>query len=70
MREPSRIPGFCAKLASIWMKEAPDLRFAQVVDLVFAKIREDDRDPFYLEEDELIAYAKKALSIDRIFGKR
>ena len=52
MRDPSRINIFCGRLAAIWQK-VPDWRFGQ---LIFNAIRELDRDPFYMEDEEMIEY--------------
>ena len=63
MRDPNRIYKFCNQLATVWATEAPHLRFGQFVDLVFEKIkREHGKDPFYLEEHEMIAYIEMVLN--------
>lgn len=36
--------------------ECHDLRVGQLFDNLFAKIREDGKDPFYIENDELAEY--------------
>lgn len=59
MRDPRRIYSFCNELANIWATECPDLRFGQLVENVFAEIRDKDKDPFYFEEDEMLGYFRK-----------
>lgn len=61
MRDPNRIYKFCSCMATIWAREKPDLRFAQVVEIVFARIKADGKDPFYIEEDEILAYVELAM---------
>lgn len=39
--------------------QCPDLRFGQLVENVFAKIRDKGKDPFYFEEDEMLGYFRK-----------
>lgn len=55
MREPSRINIFCGRLAAIWQK-VPDWRFGQLISNAFNAIHELDRDPFYIEDEEMIKY--------------
>ena len=59
MRDINRIPIFMEKLSNIWITYYPDLRFAQFMEFVFAKIKNTGRDPFYLEEDQFIKYIEK-----------
>lgn len=61
MREPSRIYIFLNKLALLWVAQVPDWRFGQLVENVFGMIRKDEKDPFYLEEDEILSYFEKYL---------
>ena len=50
MRDPKRIYEFCTKLATLW-SEVPDWRFGQLICNVLGT---SQRDPFFLEEDEMI----------------
>lgn len=59
MRDINRIPIFMEKLSNIWITYYPDLRFAQFMELIFSKIKNTGRDPFYLEEDQFIKYIEK-----------
>lgn len=61
MREPSRIYMFSNKLALLWATQAPDWRFGQLVENVFNAIRSNGKDPFYLEENEMLSYFEKYL---------
>lgn len=49
MRNPNRLYGFYDKLREIHMKQVPDWRFGQFISNIF-----QDRDIFYLEENEMI----------------
>ena len=53
MRDKNRIQQFCNRLARAWMS-APDLRFGQFMTVIFCNLSDDGRDPFYLEEKEMI----------------
>ena len=59
MRDSRRIYSFCNELANIWATECPDWRFGQLVENVFAEMRDKDKDPFYFEEDEMLGYFRK-----------
>jgi len=48
MRDPNRISPFLAVISEYW-KQVPDWRFGQLISNVL-----DKRDPFYMEEDELL----------------
>lgn len=50
MRDPKRIDEFCKELAEIW-KLVPDWRFGQLICNVMGTF---DRDPFFIEEDEML----------------
>lgn len=60
MRNPERIDKFCSELAEVWKSEACDLRFIQLVKCVCSKI---PKDPFYVEEDEMMEYIKNYFKI-------
>lgn len=53
MRDPKRIRAFCNRLAAAW-ETMPDMRFGQLMHCVETEIKSNDRDPFYLEEGEMI----------------
>mgnify|MGYP004454134915 FL=1 len=59
MRDPNRIYKFCNELATVWATNAPDLRFEQFIAAVHCAIVIDGKDPFYLEEDEMMKYINK-----------
>lgn len=59
MRDPNRIYKFCNELATVWATKAPDLRFEQFMAIVNGSIVVDGKDPFYLEEDEIMKYINK-----------
>lgn len=59
MRDKKRIFDFCNKLAIVWEKECPDWRFGQMVCNIFGEMAGEGRDPFFPEEDEMIAYIEK-----------
>lgn len=61
MRNSERIDNFCTDLAILWKKNCTDLRFSQVVTLVFSAIEKEGKDPFYVEESEMIEYFRKCL---------
>ena len=53
VRDEKRIQQFCNRLASAWIS-APDLRFGQFMTEIFGGLSALGRDPFYLEEKEMI----------------
>lgn len=53
MRDPKRIRKFCNRLATAW-ELVPDLRFGQLLFNIFVQIKNDGKDPFYLEDDSMI----------------
>lgn len=67
MRDPNRIYKFCNVLAAVWAEEVPDMRFGQVVEVVFDKIRKSGFDPFYIEEDEMINWIHRTLDDREVF---
>jgi len=60
MRDPKRIRVFCNRLASAW-ESVPDLRFGQLVSNVFADLQSKGKDPFYPEDDEMIAVIEESV---------
>lgn len=65
MRDPARIYDFCNQFAALWATNCPDLRFGQLVSIVFGHMQNEQRDPFFPEEDEMLSYFKKYLGVDR-----
>ena len=53
MRDPNRIRKFCNRLATAW-ELVPDLRFGQLLFNIFVQIKNEGKDPFYLEDDSMI----------------
>lgn len=53
MRDPKRIRKFCNRLATAW-ELVPDLRFGQLFFNIFVQIKNEGKDPFYLEDDSMI----------------
>lgn len=64
MRDPRRIYLFVNKLALLWATQVPDWRFGQLIANVFRTISMDGKDPFYLEENELLSYFEKYLEVN------
>lgn len=69
MRDPNRIDEFCARLAAAW-KKIPDWRFGQFMCNVLGDMSASGRDPFFPEEDEMIAYIEKYISTSTPFANR
>lgn len=53
MRDSKRIRKFCNRLATAW-ELVPDLRFGQLLFNIFVQIKNEGKDPFYLEDDSMI----------------
>lgn len=67
MRDPNRIYKFCNQLATVWATQAPDMRFGQFAEFVIQKLKfafefEGGKDPFYMEEDEMMAAIERLLN--------
>ena len=58
MRDPKRIRKFCNELADIWESKCPDWRFGQLLVNVI------DRDPWFLEEDDMLRLFKQRLQVE------
>lgn len=58
MRDPNRITEFCDRLAKAWGK-LPDWRFGQLMLNCFGEMAGKGRDPFFPEEDEMIAFIER-----------
>lgn len=61
MRDLNRIYKFCNEFDVLWGMH-PDLRFGQLVEIVFSRIKADGKEPFFIEEDEMIKYFKEYLN--------
>ena len=55
MRDPKRIRKFCNRLATVW-ELVPDLRFGQLLFNIFVQIKNEGKDPFYVEDNAMIKY--------------
>ena len=54
MRDPARIKPFMQKLAHMWQRHFPDLRFGQLMsNFLGFVVAETHRDIFYIEDDEM-----------------
>lgn len=62
MRDPNRIKPYCYILATLW-QTAPDLRLAQLMDILMSawKVRRGSS-AFYAEDEEFLAFALKYLN--------
>lgn len=58
MRDPKRIRKFCNKLATAW-ELVPDLRFGQLLFDIFVQIKNEGKDPFYVEDNAMIKYIEE-----------
>jgi uncharacterized protein YihD (DUF1040 family) len=56
MRDKNRIKPFLQELESLWL-ENPDLRFGQLLTIIFDK--SNYTDPFFPEEDEWLKWIKQ-----------
>ena len=66
MRDIKRIKPFMEALAEIWKKEVPDWRFGQLMSNVLNSF---EKDPFFIEEDEMLERFKKFFEKDIKEGK-
>ena len=60
MRDIKRIRKFCDCLSFVWLSY-PDLRFGQFIEAIFSKIKQEGKDPFYIEEDEMLKHINSLL---------
>ena len=61
MRSIERINPFLEKLGKIWKEQCPDWRFGQLMSNVLNSF---DRDPFFIEEDEMIKKFKEYFGVE------
>lgn len=60
MRNVERIKPFLEKLQIIWEQDFPDWRFGQLMENFLMWIHsEKKRDPFYVEEKQMLAYLEE-----------
>lgn len=59
MRDPKRLDDFYDQLKQIHKECCPDWRFGQMILNVLGKMASEGRDPFFPEEEEMLAYFKK-----------
>lgn len=53
MASSKEIHNFCERLEAAW-SNVPDLRFGQIMSIVWERARQMGRDPFCMTNDELI----------------
>lgn len=58
MRDSKRIRKFCNRLATAW-ELLPDWRFGQLLFNIFVQIKNEGKDPFYVEDDSMIKYIEQ-----------
>ena len=58
MRDKNRIEPFMQELGDIWKENVPDWRFGQFMDNIFDVLRDEGKDPFMLEDDDIIKAIK------------
>ena len=61
MRDIKRIRKFCNQFADLWEAYCPDIRFGQLIEILFKNGIPDGKDPFYIEDQELMAFIKTYL---------
>ena len=61
MRDPNRIAHLLVLLGKLW-KRNPDLRFAQIIEILKSKLGTDDM--FYVEDDDLIKLLERITKYD------
>ena len=62
MRDPNRIAHLLVLLGRLW-KRNPDLRFAQIIEILKSKLCIDDI--FYVEDDDLIKLLERMIDKDK-----
>jgi len=61
MRSIERIDPFLEKIGKLWKEQCPDWRFGQLMSNVLNSF---DRDPFFIEEDEMIKKFKEYFGVE------
>ena len=62
MRDINRIPHMFVLLGKIW-KRNPDLRFAQLVEILKSKLGTDDM--YYVEDDDLVKLLERMVEEEK-----
>ena len=62
MRDPNRIAHLLVLLGRLW-KQSPDLRFAQIIEILKSKLGTDDM--FYVEDEDLIKLLERMVDKDK-----
>lgn len=63
MRDVKRIYQIVNLLEDVWLLN-PDLRFGQIVELMFKALKEENVDPFYVEDEKFAEILKVLLEIE------
>ena len=58
MRDPKRIEDVCSFVRYVW-EMVPDLRFGQLVLNVFSELEAKGKNPFYLEDNEMMDFLEE-----------
>jgi len=61
MRNIKRIEPFLKELGKLWKEQCPNWRFGQLMSNVLNSF---DRDPFFIEEDEMIKKFKEYVGVE------
>ena len=69
MRDKNRIQAFCNRLARAW-EMVPDWRFGQLMMNALGEMASKGRDPFFPEEDEMIAFIEEYVKNNSPFSRR
>ena len=69
MRDKKRIRAFCNRLARAW-EMVPDWRFGQLMMNALGEMASMGRDPFFPEEDEMIAFIEEYVKNNSPFVRR
>lgn len=70
MRDPARLDGFYDELKKIHKKSFPDRRFLQLMlDFIGWVMQNENRDPFFIEEDRCLELLKEYTNDDNMFFK-
>ena len=70
MRDPNRLYGFYSELQRIHITHFPDLRFGQFCINLFSWIQaKTGRDPFFLEESNMIDYLHEYVEQSFVRGR-
>ena len=62
MRDPDRLDSFYAELCKLHKKEFPDLRFGQLCVNFFSWLQNEQKDPFFPEEEMMLQLMNRYVS--------